>query len=103
MTDEKWQEVKNMIREKFGTSDELEEELEDGGGVEIVEFDGPLGEMKVERTVKPKVLDVKTKYSNRKGSTADSIEKVTSDTEEVKYVKAYVKKDERWVEMEMPL
>ncbi|NQU99484.1 MAG: hypothetical protein HQ538_01990 [Parcubacteria group bacterium] len=103
MTDEKWEEVKNMAREKFGMKDEFEEELEGGGSVEIIEFEGPLGLMKVERTVKPKVLDTKTSYSNRKGATASSVEHVTSKTEEVKFVKAYVKKDERWVEMEMPL
>lgn len=102
MTDEKWQEVKNMVREKFGLKDEFEEELEGGGLVEIIEFDGPLGIMKVERTVKPKVMDTKTNYSNRKGAIASNIEQITSDTEEVKFVKAYVKKDERWVEMEMP-
>jgi hypothetical protein len=103
MTDEKWEEVKNMVKEKFGMQDHFEEELEGGGSVETIEFEGPLGLMKVERTVKPKVMDTKTSYSNRKGAVASNIEQVTSKMEEVKFVKAYVKKDERWVEMEMPL
>ncbi len=103
MTDEKWEEVKNMVREKFGLKTEFEEELEGGGLVETIEFEGPLGLMKVERTVKPKVIDTKTNYSNRKGAVASRVEQVTSKTAEVKFVKAYVKKDESWVEMEMPL
>lgn len=103
MTDEKWQEIKNMLKEKFSIKDQSEEELEGGGSVEIVEFEGPLGLMKIERTVKPKVLDTKTTYSKRKGATAGNIEQITSDTEKVKFVKAYVWKNEHWVEMEMPL
>jgi len=103
MTDEKWAEVKNMVKEKFGMKDESEEELEGGGLVEIIEFEGPLGLMKMERTVKPKVLDTKTNYSRRKGAVASKVEQIVSDTEEVKFVKAYVWKDETWVEMEMPL
>ncbi len=103
MTNEKWTEVKNMVKEKFGIKDEYEEELEEGGIAETIEFEGPLGFMKIERTVKPKVLNVKTNYSRRKGVTASKIEQVTSETEMVKFVKAYVWKDERWVEMEMPL
>lgn len=103
MTDEKWQEIKNMIKEKFEIKDEAREELENGGSVETVEFQGPLGLMKVERTVKPKVVDLKTTYSNRKRAMASNVRQVTSETEVVKFVKAYVFKDENWVEMEMPL
>ena len=103
MTDEKWAEVRNMIKEKFVVKDESEEGLEGGGNKEIIEFEGPLGLMKIERTVKPKVLGVKTTYSKRKGSTAGRVEQVTSNTEEVKFVKAYVWKNENWVEMEMPV
>lgn len=103
MTDEKWDEVVGMIKEKFGIKNRSEEELEGGGKKEIVEFDGPLGLMRVERTIKPKVLDVKTTYSKRKGAIAGRVEQVTSDEEMVKFVKAYTWKDNDWVEMEMPI
>jgi hypothetical protein len=103
MTDEKWEETVGMIGEKFELLNRFSEELEEGGEREVVEFKGPLGLMRLERTKKPKVLDVKTTYSKRAGTSATQEKQITSDTEMVKYVKAYVEKNDDWIEMEMPV
>lgn len=103
MTDEKWEETVGMIKEKFELKDRFSENLEGGGAKEVVEFDGPLGRMRLERVEKPKVVDVKTTYSKRAGTSATQEKQIISDTETVKFVKAYVLKDDDWVEMEMPL
>ena len=103
MTDEKWEETIGMIKEKFELKDRYKEELENGGEVEIEEFQGPLGLMRLERTERPKVVGVKTTYSRRAGTSATQEKQITSDKETVKFVKAYVFEDDDWVEMEMPV
>ena len=105
MTDEKWQEIKGMVKDKFSVLDERTEDLpEDGppGTVEILEFIGPLGKMKLERTDSPLVTGKKTIGSRRIGSIT-AVEYLYSDTERVHKFKAYKwdENSESWVEMEM--
>ena len=59
-----------MAKENFEISNEGEEEIEDipNSKLEFIEFDGPLGKMRLEFITKPKVLDKKTLYSGRIGS-----------------------------------
>lgn len=69
MQPEKWQEIRVKIKNGFTEVAESkthdEERREE---TEVLEFIGPLGKMKVEWTVKPKIIDKKTSYSNRIGS-----------------------------------
>lgn len=69
MTLEKWEEIKQKILSSFEILNQEtltnEERRED---IEIIEFMGPAGKMKVEWITRPKVLDKKTQYSNRIGS-----------------------------------
>ncbi len=67
MLPERWQELKKEIKNKFGSDDVYEEEL-DHGSQEVVEFLSPLGRLKLCYVKMPKVLDKKTLYSNRIGS-----------------------------------
>ena len=110
MTDEKWQNIISMVKDKFPPAELSEEEIEIGqdkhnnpikGKVERAEFDGPLGRMKLERTTKPKVLDKQTLYSNRPGSDV-RVDYVYSEDEMVQKMKAYKwdDSDEEWVEIE---
>ncbi len=89
MLDEKWLDIISRVEEKF---DILEHEKEDlmeiPGTIEYIIFVSPLGKVKLERTVKPLVLDKKTNYSNRIGGNV-SVEYVYSDTETVDKFKAY--------------
>lgn len=105
MTDEKWQKIIGQIKDSFKVSDQRQEDLSSdigGGTVEIIEFDGPLGRMKLERTTQPLVIDKKTIGSRRIGSDT-KVEYIYSDTEKIHKFKAYRYDDnnDNWVEMEM--
>lgn len=89
MTKEKWQNTIGMIDDKFGIDDkrsEKEEIGQDANGddvfekTEIVEFNGPLGKMKLEFLSRPIVLDKKTSFSRRIGSRVD-VKYIFSDSE----------------------
>ncbi|NQU77603.1 hypothetical protein HQ544_02805 [Candidatus Falkowbacteria bacterium] len=110
MNDDRWQNIISMVKEKFSPAEQSEEDIEIGedkhnnpikGKIERIEFTGPLGKMKLERTTKPKVIDKKTIYSNRAGSDM-RVDYVFSEDEVVQYMDAYKwdEDDDRWVEME---
>ncbi|MFA6254865.1 MAG: hypothetical protein WC675_02375 [Patescibacteria group bacterium] len=105
MTDEKWQNTIAQVKDNFEVIDHRTEDLPEEigpGTAEIIEFKGPLGRMKLERTTKPLVLDKKTIGSRRIGSDT-RVEYVYSDTEKVHKFKAYRydPAGDNWVEMEM--
>lgn len=107
MTDEKWQNIIAQIKDndKLEMIDHQTEDLPEERGpgtVEIIEFKGPLGLMKLERTTQPLVIDKKTIGSRRIGSDT-SVEYVYSDTEKVHKFTVYrfEENDDRWVEMQM--
>jgi len=105
MTDEKWQDIIAKVKDNFEVIDHRTEDLPEEigpGSIEIVEFKGPLGRMKLERTTKPLVLDKKTIGSRRIGSDT-RVEYIYSDTEKVHKFKAYRydNANDNWVEMEM--
>jgi len=74
MIDEKWQDLVENIREKLGIQKEYTEpiliesagEEIKAGEKEIIEFNGASGKMKLERTVRPVVLEKKLLYHKRK-------------------------------------
>lgn len=75
MNDEKWQELISTLTEKFDVEKEVEEIIQkDDVGQEIINnverltFESPMGKMKVERTVRPKILDKKVHYSHTAGN-----------------------------------
>jgi hypothetical protein len=91
VTDEKWHELLERIDRVFKMTDRTIEELGDGPGeVERVEFTGPQGEMLIERTVRPVVLDRKMKYSNRIGA-PPTVQYTYSPTEKSDRVRLYRK------------
>ncbi|MBU1164176.1 hypothetical protein KKA15_01265 [Patescibacteria group bacterium] len=105
MTDEKWLDIKAKIQDNFELLDERIEILPEERGkgeVEIIEFTGPLGKMRLERTTQPLVIDKKTIGSRRIGSDTQ-VEYIYSDTEKVHKFKAYQYNEdsESWIEMEM--
>ena len=104
MTDERWQDIIAHVKDNFEVIDHRTEELEEEigpGEAEILEFNGPLGRMKLERTTKPLVIDKKTIGSRRIGSDT-RVEYVYSDTEKVHKFAVYRfdPDHENWVEME---
>lgn len=91
MTDEKWLQISAMIESKFTVEEHGEEELSPGRS-EFYIFESPLGRLKLERITRPKLLDRKVHTSKRIGG-ASAEERVYSEDEEVKFMKAY-----RWNE-----
>ncbi len=89
MHQRKWEKLVDQIERMFGfiehTNDEFpERQLE----VETVIFDGASGRMKLERSVKPLLIDEVARYSKRAGGDVD-IEYVYSEDEFVDTVKLY--------------
>jgi len=85
MTDERWQEIKGLVKDKFGAEPEWTEDLPEEAGpgsVEIIEFTGPLGKMRLTRKTQPLVLDKKVLGSRRIGGES-SVHYIYSDTEKV--------------------
>lgn len=112
MTDEQWENLIYKIEEKFGIINREEEdivvdELSTGekikGKLERIEFSGPLGKMKLEREIRPRVEDKKTLYSRRIGGKTTE-DYVYSKEETVSKVKAYKwnERSNEWVEIEVP-
>ena len=107
---DKWQDIIAMVEEKFGIIDKKEDSEEIGkdingndvfGKSEIIEFDGPLGKMKLELITRPIVLEKKTSFSRRIGGDV-GVEYIYSDSEEVSKFKAYKWSDEQsdWLEID---
>lgn len=102
MTEDKWIELLERIDRQFTMLDRVIEDI-DGqpGEVESVVFEGPMGKMKIERTVRPVVLDKKQHYTNRAGG-GTTTEYIYSPTEKSDRVKAYKMdpRTEEWVEID---
>jgi len=112
MNDEKWGNLKDTLAEKFSdlsekiedatTEDDLGHKIE--GKKEILEFTSPdLGELRIERLTRPRILDKKSHY-NRTTMGKAQVEYVL-DPEEKTYKITVYKKDEfseGWQPMELP-
>jgi len=110
MTDEKWQNIISLIKDKFKVEKEeiTEEEIDkDQAGKAVLEkremiiFPSPLGRLKLERTTKPLILDKKTKYSQRIGGEV-AVNYIYSKEEKVHRFKVYrySEDDNIWVEID---
>lgn len=105
MTDERWGEIKGMVKDKFGVDQESTQDLpaEEGGGViEIIEFTGPLGRMRLTRTTQPLVTGKKVLGSRRIGSES-TVQYQYSETETVNKFTVYKYNSaiDNWEAMEM--
>ncbi|RMD59919.1 hypothetical protein D6821_00015 [Candidatus Parcubacteria bacterium] len=103
MTPERWQTIKGHIKDNLTLLDEGQDFYEDEGGVEIefIEFEGPMGKMRLEFVAKPVVLDKKTIYSRRIGSET-AVEYVYSEDEKTYKLLAYKwdSSNEKWTEID---
>jgi Txe/YoeB family toxin of Txe-Axe toxin-antitoxin module len=108
MTNERWENLIEMIEANFKIDEKRSEELDLGedangkpvkGEIEIIEFQGPTGKIRLERITKPLVLEKKTQYSRRIGSQT-KVSYIYSETEKVYQLKAYQWKDGTWQEIE---
>ena len=69
MHPDRWPELKEKVKSSFEVLDEhFEKDEERQEEVEIVEFNGPMGKMRMEWITRSKVMGKKTSYSQRIGS-----------------------------------
>jgi hypothetical protein len=103
MTTERWHEIMGQIKDNFDVKDSGIEHLDEQGGVDIefIEFQGPLGLMRLELESRPVVSGKKTTYSNRIGSQT-AVEYQYSETEKVYELFAFKwdEAQEVWVDVE---
>ncbi|MBI3627085.1 hypothetical protein HY224_03500 [Candidatus Uhrbacteria bacterium] len=102
MTTEKWLDLLNMIEDKFQVETKETVPMEEGPGeVSRIIFSLPNGRFKLERTVKPRVLDKKTSYTHRAGGDV-KVDYVYSDSETVDKLAAFKWNDQQdsWTEVE---
>lgn len=86
---DKWQEIKEKILHDFEVLNQTEEKDEERReNIEIIEFNGPMGKMRVEWITRPKVLNKKTQYSRRIGGNV-SVDYVYSEDEVTHTFKVY--------------
>jgi hypothetical protein len=89
MTYERWQALRESLKGKFKVSAEGAEELEPGPGhVEFLECATPMGQIRLELEVRPRVLEKKTYYSKRAGSST-TVEYKYDENEHTLTLKAY--------------
>ncbi len=89
MYQKKWDELLDKIEKLFGFVDHVVEEFpERSMTLETAIFDGASGRMKLERTVKPLLIEKKVSFSHRAGSESE-VEYIYSDDETVDIVKFY--------------
>lgn len=110
MNDEKWQDLKEKIDNRFGGFEEETEELflEDDIGnkipqrIETLEFKSDMGELRIERISHPKIVDRKAHY--HKGAGGADVEYITSEDEFTYKINVYKKDDVtgEWKGLDLP-
>jgi len=97
MNDDRWGDVIGKIEADFEVEKHEFEELAEvpNGKREIVIFVSPIGQIKMVRTTKPRLMDTKTQYSNRIGSDT-AVENVYSEDEFVNVLDIY-----KWDDIEV--
>ena len=89
MTYERWQTLCESLKDKFTVSAEGKEELDSGPGhCEFLECTTPMGQVRLELEVRPRVLEKKMFYSKRAGTTA-TVEYKYDENEHTLTLKAY--------------
>lgn len=104
MIPEKWQDILGNIKDNFEYENEAREHLDEEGGIDIhsIEFNGPMGRMRLEYITKPVIVDKKTTYSKRIGSET-KVDYIYSENEKTNQLMVYRWDESQhdWIEMEM--
>ena len=109
MTQEKWEQIKEMVKKQYQVEDQGTEDLlvETGEGMvkqgeaEFVIFESAMGRLKLQLAKKPKLEEKKYHYSHRAGDAA-RVEYKFSEDETVLQLKAYKWDDDEddWKEID---
>lgn len=103
MNDAKWGEIVDRVADSFGIKEQGREELTDvpNGYVEFIVFDSPMGHIRLEREVTPKVEGTHVSGGSKYGA-GSLVEKIYSDSETVKTFMAWKEVDGEWERFEFP-
>jgi len=92
MTDDKWLQIVDRVKDKFKIEEEdaRQDTREDGSWErrEWIIFTGPLGRMKIERLIRPMIMNEQRIYSKRQGTAANVVYEY-SDTETTSALRVY--------------
>jgi len=98
MKDEKWGEVLDRILTNFKVLSR-EQTTEDVAEIETLIFEGPIGKIKLVRTVRPAVLDKKIVGAHRRGKSSAQYEYIYSPDEKVSSLAVYREEGGEWEEI----
>ena len=108
MNPSKWENLIFLAEEKFGIDKKYKEDFEVAelstgekimGQRQMVEFQSPLGRIKLEKNSRPKVIDKKVLHTKRIGGRV-AVDFVYSEEEKVENLKIYrLNEDKQWVEI----
>lgn len=98
MLDERWEAILDKITSNFDVLEHEKETVENGED-EIIIFNGPLGKIKLIRSIRPLVIDKKVIGALRRGISKAQYEYVYSDTEKVSKLKTFKEVDGEWEEI----
>ncbi len=103
MHPDKWTNTVNNIKDKFEVTDQGDLSIDEEGGINIkyIEFESPMGQMRMEFVTRPVILDKKTNYSKRIGSETQ-VDYVYSETEKSHQLLVYKwsESDDDWKEVD---
>lgn len=104
MTHDRWLEVKNNIVEKFSVNDQGKQEYHDRPGFfEFIEFEGPMGEMRLEWSRTPRILTRRGHTARRAGAQVNE-EVIYSDEDFVEALHVFKSgADGEWEEIQNSL
>lgn len=98
MTAERWGEILDKVLANFKVLEHTKDE-EGISKIETLVFIGPLGKIKLVRTIRPAVIDKKVIGAHRKSRSKAQYEYIYSDTDTVSRVDAYKEVDNEWKEI----
>lgn len=98
MLDERWGIILDKITSDFDVV-EHEKKIVENGEDEIIVFNGPLGKIKLIRSLRPLVIDKKIIGAHRRGKSQAQYEYVYSDTEKTSKMKTFKEVDGEWQEI----
>lgn len=99
MLDERWETILDKIKSNFDVVEHQKEIVENGEDETIV-FNGPVGKIKLVRSLRPLIIDKKVIGAHRRGKSQAQYEYIYSDTEKTSKMKTFKEIDGEWQEVD---
>jgi len=99
MLEERWETILDKIKSNFDVVEHEKDSVENGEDERII-FNGPIGKIKLVRSVRPSVIDKKVIGAHRRGKSQAQYEYIYSDTEKTSRMKTFKEVDGEWQEID---